>query len=86
VLALTFVLKNSPSFQHIDNLQGELVKVPFSRGVSAFFGANNMHDGCIVGGLSDAKVAVLRVLAQPIELESAIACVLDAEGHGFLLG
>lgn len=79
VLALTFVLKNRPSFEHIHNLQREIVQMPFARRVGIFSGANHMHDRRILCRLSYAQIAVFKVLAQPIKFKTTFRGVLDAE-------
>jgi hypothetical protein len=82
VLTLALVLKNRPALEHINQLHGHLVHVPFARGLGAFARTNDVHDRLALSGQVDAQVAVFKIFAKAVVFERTVFGVLDAEGHG----
>src|SRR6267143_3803317 len=82
-----FVLEQHPALQHVDELHGDVVVVPFA--VRRFSGAraDHMRNGLALGRALDAEIAVLEVATQAAALEAGAFAMThsEASGHGAII-
>jgi hypothetical protein len=82
------VLEQHPALQHIDELYGAIVVVPFAVRRASRPRADDVRHHASVRRALDTEVAVLEVAAQATTLELSLVSVRDVEArHGaFILG